>query len=140
MTPLTLSKEAEKVLAARPWPGNVRELENTLHRAVLLSTGSEIDAEAVMAEGGAADGEDGAPGTTGMLLRSRDSGDTWDTVPLTPEPNSSMWSIAVHEADPNLMYANSVFGYIYRSDDGGENWEKLSRELSEIRTLLWVPN
>jgi photosystem II stability/assembly factor-like uncharacterized protein len=51
-----------------------------------------------------------------------------------------MWSIAVHEADPNLMYANSVFGYIYRSDDGGENWEKLSRELSEIRTLLWVPN
>ena len=83
---------------------------------------------------------DGAPGTTGMLLRSRGSGDTWDTVPLTPEPNSSMWSIAVHEADPNLMYANSVFGYIYRSDDGGENWEKLSRELSEIRTLLWVPN
>jgi len=82
---------------------------------------------------------DGAPGSTGMLLRSRDSGDTWDTVPLSPEPNSSMWSIAVHEADPNLMYANSVFGYIYRSDDGGENWNKLSRELSEIRSLIWVP-
>ncbi len=74
MTPLPLSKEAKKVLSARPWPGNVRELENTLHRAVLLSTGSEIDAEAIMVEdgladgAGAADGEDGAPGTTEGLV------------------------------------------------------------------------
>jgi hypothetical protein len=46
----------------------------------------------------------------------------------------------VHEADPNLMYANSVFGYIYRSDDGGDSWSKMSRELSEIRSMIWVPN
>ncbi|PKB78840.1 MAG: hypothetical protein BZY88_16385 [SAR202 cluster bacterium Io17-Chloro-G9] len=83
---------------------------------------------------------DGAPGTTGMLLRSKDSGNTWDTISLTPEPNSSLWTVAVHEADPNLMYTNSVFGYIYRSDDGGESWDKLSRELSEIRSMIWVPN
>jgi DNA-binding NtrC family response regulator len=30
-----------------PWRGNVRELENTIHRAVLLATGPEIDAEAI---------------------------------------------------------------------------------------------
>ena len=30
------------------WPGNVRELENTLHRAVLLSTGNEIGEDAVI--------------------------------------------------------------------------------------------
>ncbi len=74
MTPLPLSKEAKKVLSARPWPGNVRELENTLHRAVLLSTGSEIGAEAIMVEGGpadgagAVDGEDGAAGSTEGLV------------------------------------------------------------------------
>ena len=31
-------------LAAHGWRGNVRELENTIHRAVLLSSGDEIDA------------------------------------------------------------------------------------------------
>jgi transcriptional regulator with PAS, ATPase and Fis domain len=34
-----LSAEARKTLALHRWPGNVRELENTMHRAVLLTTG-----------------------------------------------------------------------------------------------------
>ena len=43
-----LSANAEKAMLAYDWPGNVRELENTMHRAVLLSTGDEITAEAIM--------------------------------------------------------------------------------------------
>lgn len=43
-----LSAAAEKALLAYSWPGNVRELENTMHRAVLMSAGDEIDTEAVM--------------------------------------------------------------------------------------------
>ena len=43
-----LSQKAVGMLQTYNWPGNVRELENTLHRAVLLSTGSEISDEAVM--------------------------------------------------------------------------------------------
>ena len=43
-----LSSDAEKALLNYLWPGNVRELENTMHRAVLLSSGDEIDASAVM--------------------------------------------------------------------------------------------
>ena len=43
-----LSKEAEKALLSYDWPGNVRELENTIHRAVLLSTGEEIDANSII--------------------------------------------------------------------------------------------
>ena len=82
----------------------------------------------------------GVPGDTGCLLRSRDSGHTWEPIYLTPEPNSSMWTVAVHAADPDLMYANSLFGYVYRSDNGGDSWEKLRRELSEIRSLLWIPS
>jgi len=43
-----ISKEAEDKLLNYRWPGNVRELENTIHRAVLLSTGDEISADAVI--------------------------------------------------------------------------------------------
>jgi DNA-binding NtrC family response regulator len=42
-----LSAEARKRLVAHRWPGNVRELENAMHRAVLLSTGAEIEEFAI---------------------------------------------------------------------------------------------
>ncbi len=42
-----LSNEARAALLKAPWPGKVRELENTLHRAVLLSGGEIIGAEAI---------------------------------------------------------------------------------------------
>jgi DNA-binding NtrC family response regulator len=48
-----LSAEARAALAANRWPGNVRELENTLHRAVLLSSGESIDADALITPDGA---------------------------------------------------------------------------------------
>ena len=43
ISPPTFSKGAKEVLVQHVWPGNVRELENTIHRAVLLCTESEID-------------------------------------------------------------------------------------------------
>jgi DNA-binding NtrC family response regulator len=42
-----LSTEARRRLAAHRWPGNVRELENAMHRAVLLSSGPEIEDSAI---------------------------------------------------------------------------------------------
>jgi two-component system nitrogen regulation response regulator GlnG len=39
---LRLSEEAARVLETHQWPGNVRELENTLQRAVVLSTGDVL--------------------------------------------------------------------------------------------------
>ena len=42
-----LSRTALIRLASHTWRGNVRELENTVHRAVLLASGPEIEAEAI---------------------------------------------------------------------------------------------
>lgn len=42
-----LSDAALQLFMAHPWPGNVRELENTVHRAVLLASGSEIGLDAI---------------------------------------------------------------------------------------------
>ena len=47
-----LSAEARRALNTNRWPGNVRELENTLHRAVLLSTGVEIGIDGILASDG----------------------------------------------------------------------------------------
>ncbi len=60
MDALPISKKAGKMLAEHAWKGNVRELENTLHRAVLLSTGDEIDVDAIMLGGPQAGGQDAA--------------------------------------------------------------------------------
>src|SRR5476651_843518 len=47
-----LSAEARRALNTNRWRGNVRELENTLHRAVLLSTGVEIGIDGILAPDG----------------------------------------------------------------------------------------
>jgi DNA-binding NtrC family response regulator len=48
-----LSAEARRRLVTHRWPGNVRELENAMHRAVLLSSGSEIEEFAIRLPDGA---------------------------------------------------------------------------------------
>ncbi|HTP78747.1 MAG TPA: sigma-54 dependent transcriptional regulator [Rhizomicrobium sp.] len=42
-----IAPATERLLLSHPWRGNVRELENTIHRAVLLATGSDIQPEAI---------------------------------------------------------------------------------------------
>ncbi|TAE82967.1 MAG: sigma-54-dependent Fis family transcriptional regulator [Alphaproteobacteria bacterium] len=42
-----LTDAAKDKLLAYHWPGNVRELENTMHRAVLMARGDEIDHDAL---------------------------------------------------------------------------------------------
>ncbi len=73
MKALPISAEARKVLTGYAWPGNVRELENTMHRAVLLASGDQIGAEAIMLNSEraqAADGGDAAAATAGLVGRT----------------------------------------------------------------------
>jgi two-component system, response regulator FlrC len=48
-----ISVGARQRLLSHRWPGNVRELENAVHRAVLLSSGSEIEDFAIRLPDGA---------------------------------------------------------------------------------------
>jgi len=64
-----VSAGAMAALKAHAWPGNVRELENTLHRAVLLAGGDEIDEEAIMLVGSDSPGA-AAAGVGGLVGRT----------------------------------------------------------------------
>jgi len=57
-----ISEAAKRSIAGAQWPGNVRALENALHRAVLLSTGDEIEADAISLP----DGSDLKPHIAGL--------------------------------------------------------------------------
>ncbi len=74
------------------------------------------------------------------VQRSKDRGQTWETRPLPIEPNTPIWTFAMHAADPNQVFCCSHYGQVFLSPDGGDSWSKIRREFSEIRALTWVPN
>jgi photosystem II stability/assembly factor-like uncharacterized protein len=82
---------------------------------------------------------DAPPGTTGLIARSTDGGQSWQPAQMPGRANSTIWGFAVNPADPNLVYSYSVSGQVYRSRDAGASWEKLPREFGEIRALAWAP-
>lgn len=47
----TISPDAMRTLLGHAWPGNVRELENTMHRAVLITSGDQIETDAILLSG-----------------------------------------------------------------------------------------
>ena len=78
-------------------------------------------------------------GEAGVLLISRDYGETWQQSCLSEPVNSTIWSIATNKADPELLFFATIFGQIYRSQDGGASWRKMKRELGEVRKVAWAP-
>ncbi len=82
---------------------------------------------------------DSTPGRIGAVVRSRDAGVTWETLKFPVQPNSAIWTVAVAESAPDMMFAASRYGYLYRSDDGGDSWRKLWREFGEVSSIQWVP-
>lgn len=81
---------------------------------------------------------DGPPGATGRLLRSRDLGATWEDAGLPGRLNSTPWTLATHPADPGLIFAGTILGQLFRSEDGGETWTRLPHEFGELRALHCV--
>jgi hypothetical protein len=80
---------------------------------------------------------DSTPGRIGTIMRSRDAGATWQSLALPGQPNSAIWTVSMPAAAPDLVLAASRYGYLYRSDDGGDTWRKLWREFGEVSSVLW---
>ena len=59
----------------------------------------------------------------GVLLRSRDGGDSWTPVDMGVRPAHTMFALAFDERQPGRMSCATNGGEVYTSLDGGESWE-----------------
>jgi len=80
------------------------------------------------------------PGRTGAIEVSKDGGKSFHRAQLPDTPKATMYWLATHEELPGVIAATSVYGQIYVSGDHCETWDKLDRELGEIRASLLVPS
>ncbi len=60
-------------------------------------------------------------GTQRGVYRSKDRGDNWERMNLTE--GRVVWSLKFHPGDPNTMFLGTEGSEIFKSVDGGENWE-----------------
>ena len=63
-------------------------------------------------------------GTQDGPYRSTDHGDHWEKVNV-PDHGQPVWSLLYSPRDSNVMYAGYEACEIYRSEDGGENWQPI---------------
>ena len=64
-------------------------------------------------------------GTQAGPYRSTDAGDTWERMHF-PGDEPVVWSFEIHPADARVMYAGTQDMAVYRSEDGGGHWRRLT--------------
>src|SRR5688572_25951818 len=69
-------------------------------------------------------------GTQDGPYRSLNGGDSCERTAF-PDRNAVVWSLAFHPTRENVMYAGIAPVGVYRSEDAGESWERLSAESPE---------
>jgi photosystem II stability/assembly factor-like uncharacterized protein len=82
---------------------------------------------------------DGTPGTRTRIFRSDDLASTWTEATLDVPANSTVWAFGTHAADPELVFAGTKYGHLFRSADGGRTFAKQWREFPEITDVAWTP-
>ncbi len=63
-------------------------------------------------------------GTQRGVYRSKDGGDTFERMNLTE--GRIVWAIQFHPHNPSVMYLGTEGAEVFKSIDGGENWQYLS--------------
>jgi photosystem II stability/assembly factor-like uncharacterized protein len=73
-----------------------------------------------------AGGGSAPPGTTeaGVLVRSRDAGETWQRVDLGAVAPSRMFQVALDPRASDYLYCCDRDGLVFSSGDGGQSWSQ----------------
>ena len=63
-------------------------------------------------------------GTQRGVYRSKDRGDNWERMNLTE--GRVVWSLKFHPNNPQVMFLGTEGSDVFKSEDGGENWNYLA--------------
>ena len=74
-------------------------------------------------------------GSTKGLYRSHNRGNRFERLAL-PDAEADIWSVLVHPKNPRRIYAGATPIAVYRSDDGGEHWQKLADPKLPDRVIM----
>jgi photosystem II stability/assembly factor-like uncharacterized protein len=68
----------------------------------------------------------------GDLFRSNDGGTTWEPTPAMH--GKSIRAMAIAASDSKMLFAGALDG-VFRSTDGGKNWQRISSSNQEIHNI-----
>ncbi len=75
-------------------------------------------------------------GTNAGLYRTDNGGDRWERLDGPFDPGKGwpggvmIWSLLIHPKRPETLFVGTCPSALYRSEDGGKNWERLEADLS----------
>jgi photosystem II stability/assembly factor-like uncharacterized protein len=72
------------------------------------------------------------------IYRSRDGGQSFARLD-SPMNASEVWKIALDPTDPDIIFAGTRPAALYRSTDGGRNWQKLAADIVDECPNVGVP-
>ena len=72
------------------------------------------------------------------IYRSRDGGQSFARLD-SPMNASDVWKIAIDPTDPDIIFAGTRPAALYRSTDGGRNWQKLAADIVDECPNVGVP-
>src|SRR5688500_9351093 len=64
-------------------------------------------------------------GTQDGPYRSTDGGAHWERLGF-PDRGAVIWTLSVHPTRPNIVYAGAAPVALYSSEDGEDNWHKIT--------------
>ncbi len=77
-------------------------------------------------------------GTQDGPYRTTDAGERWERAGF-PDRNADVYAITYHPTRPNVMYAGTAPAAVYRSEDGGETWQRLPNARSPGHCEMGFP-
>lgn len=77
-------------------------------------------------------------GTDEGIFRSNDGGNSFGRVD-SPMDSMQVWKIAVDPVEPDIIFAGTSPSALFRSQDGGQHWEKLTVDMAEECPNVRVP-
>ena len=77
-------------------------------------------------------------GTDSGVYRSEDRGASWARLDA-PMNTIQTWALALDPVEPDTLFAGTKSSAVFRSRDGGQQWEQLSMELADECPAVVIP-